>query len=114
MSTPLRPAIKFYFQRIDSGFALQLNAIYSDLDNWVILSVLLCFFKTNLQQAFRNIYSRLSSCSTARGLIPGYPWEVPLRLRFESLLYSLKVPLKLVLVFNGIYSRIIKCTRYFF
>ena len=35
--------------------------------------------------------------STVRGLVPGYPWEVPLRLRLGSLLYSLKVSLKLKL-----------------
>ena len=29
------------------------------------------------------------------GLFPGYPWEVPLRLRLKGLFYSLKVPLKL-------------------
>ena len=31
----------------------------------------------------------------ARGLVPGYSWKVPLRLRFVSILYSLKVPLQL-------------------
>ena len=33
----------------------------------------------------------LSGCSTARGLFPGYPWEVQLRLRLISLVFLLKV-----------------------
>ena len=33
-----------------------------------------------------NIFSQLSRCSTARGLFPGYPQEVLLRLRLISLL----------------------------
>ena len=28
---------------------------------------------------WHKIYSRLQRCSTAGGLVPGYPWEVPLR-----------------------------------
>ena len=30
-----------------------------------------------------------------RGLVPAYPWEIPLRLMLVSLFYSMEVPLKL-------------------
>ena len=40
-----------------------------------------------------NMYSRLSRCSTAKGLGFGSSGLVPLRLRLVSLFYSLKVPL---------------------
>ena len=45
-----------------------------------------------IHKNIRVIHSRLSSSRKARGLFPGYPMEVPLRLRLVSLFYSLKVP----------------------
>ena len=39
------------------------------------------------------------------GLVPGYPWEVPLTLRLGSLFYSMKLPLK----FKETPCKAIKC-----
>ena len=44
------------------------------------------------------------------GLVPGYPWEVPLRSMLISLFYSLKAPLKLQVKF----FKLIKSSNEFF
>ena len=57
--------------------------------------VQILLFISMTQTNILNMYSWLSRCGSARGLVPGYPWEVPLRLRLVYLFYSQNVPLKL-------------------
>ena len=73
----------------------------NQLNGKVLKTVLFC--KKLLKQILKCSNKKLiapslvsASQTTARGLVPSYPWEVPLRLGLESLFYSLKVPLKLI------------------